>query len=71
MAQRRTTFQAILVAVFLTVEPCGWYGIWMRSEFTFMARPLQDGGSGSATLTLPRGLRVVCGGSPMVAVPLR
>jgi branched-chain amino acid transport system permease protein len=40
-AQRRNTFQAILVAVFLIVEPFGLYGIWLRIKFYFMAWPFR------------------------------
>jgi branched-chain amino acid transport system permease protein len=40
-AQRRNTFQAVLVAVFLIVEPFGLYGIWLRIKFYFMAWPFR------------------------------
>jgi len=40
-SQRRNTFQAILVAVFLIVEPFGLYGIWLRIKFYFMAWPFR------------------------------
>ena len=40
-AQRRNTFQAVLVAVFLIVEPFGLFGIWMRIKFYFMAWPFR------------------------------
>lgn len=40
-AQRRNSFQAILVAGFLIVEPFGLYGIWLRIKFYFMAWPFR------------------------------
>jgi branched-chain amino acid transport system permease protein len=40
-AQRRNSFQAILVAAFLIVEPFGLYGIWLRIKFYFMAWPFR------------------------------
>ena len=40
-SQRRTSFQAILVAVFLIVEPFGLFGIWMRIKLYFMAWPFR------------------------------
>jgi branched-chain amino acid transport system permease protein len=40
-AQRRNSFQAILVATFLIVEPFGLYGIWLRIKFYFMAWPFR------------------------------
>ncbi|MFP4311443.1 MAG: branched-chain amino acid ABC transporter permease [Nitriliruptoraceae bacterium] len=40
-AQRQSTFQAILVAIFLIVEPFGLYGLWLRVKFYFMAWPFR------------------------------
>lgn len=40
-AQRRNSFQAILVAGFLIAEPFGLYGIWIRIKFYFMAWPFR------------------------------
>jgi branched-chain amino acid transport system permease protein len=40
-AQRQSTFLAVLVAVFLIVEPFGLYGIWLRIKFYFMAWPFR------------------------------
>ncbi|MFP4149641.1 MAG: branched-chain amino acid ABC transporter permease [Nitriliruptoraceae bacterium] len=40
-AQRQSSFQAILVAVFLIVEPFGLYGLWLRLKLYFMAWPFR------------------------------
>jgi branched-chain amino acid transport system permease protein len=40
-AQRRNSFQAVLVATFLITEPFGLYGIWLRIKFYFMAWPFR------------------------------
>lgn len=40
-SQRRTSFQAVLVAGFLIAEPFGLYGIWLRIKFYFMAWPFR------------------------------
>lgn len=40
-AQRQNSFLAVLVAVFLIVEPFGLYGIWLRIKFYFMAWPFR------------------------------
>ncbi len=40
-AQRQSSFLAVLVAIFLIVEPFGLYGIWLRIKFYFMAWPFR------------------------------